>query len=54
MYYLHIKIVFTQRYTWQNFASQVLRLVNNRVESTCLIQDTILVVDQNFAMCNVG
>ena len=53
MYYLHIKIVFTQRYTWQKFASQVLRLVNNRVESTYL-QDTILVVDQNFAMCNVG
>ena len=53
MYYLvHTKIVFTQRYTWQNFASIVLRLVNNCVESIYKI-DTIL-MNQNFAMCNAG
>ena len=49
MYYLHTKIVFTQRYTWQNFASRVLRLVNNCIES---IYKTL--VNQNFAMCNAG
>ena len=32
------KVAFTQHYTWQNFGSRVLRLVNNCLESICKMQ----------------